>query len=1058
MTLPYAKFTPPLPDRIHPRTRLFAELDALSAHPVIWISAPGGAGKTTLVASYLAERGITPLWYRVDPADNDIASFFHYLGEGHARLKGADDRLLPLLTPEYQSGEIAFARRFFRELFATLWPSPVLVLDNIEAVDRESGFHDMLQHGLEEVPAGARVIVTGRCPPPARCARLRLTGHLVHLGGDRLQLTDEESRAIIGLLADGNDLPEEDVRRLQEITRGWVGGLALLLGQGGPASRGKVEFDPAHFDDYFATEVFGHLPRETRTLLLHTAWLSSLRPDTAAALSGIEDAEMRLRDLERRQMFVTARQETDGPVFTCHPLLRAFLQAEATRTLPREALVRLKQATAAVLARDDEPDEAVKLYAETGHWSGLSALVKAQAPELWAQGRHRLLRRWLERLPADCIEQDPWLSCWFGNTDLLTDPRDARRHFETARRGFEEAGDVTGLCLSLTGILDSFMYGNDSLAGATRWLDVFDALRPRLAECPLPHAALRLVFTAFNLQFVACPDRLAPAEWQALSRRLEAQIRTIPDDTLHCMGAAHLGMYYTWYPQPDRLTLLADSLRNHATSDRVAPIARLQAYLVEITRHWVTARAEGPETLIHDALKLMEEHGVFVARLWLLSAALFCHLARRELPDAERLLNRFQQHLLPHNRHEQGHYHFLAGWLDSLRGDHESALAHATAACEQIRPLHSPHFELLARLLHCQVLARLARFDEAGEAIAKTRVLAAASHARHVEVFHLGLIEAWIARQQGQDSAALERLRSALACGRELGLRVSPPTDPGLLVPLCAMALEQSIETAYVRQLIQWQHLPPPEAERCPAAWPVAVRIQTLGRFGIRIRGHHLHRQPAHNKPVRLLQVLIALGGREVADHRLENALWPDAEGDAAHRALITNLQRLRKLLGTRDAIRYHGGRLTLDPRQCRVDAWDFERAPNSDEPDALIRILALYRGDFLRDEGDDDWLLPARERLRARALRHYRALLETLAARDRWSELVEYGHRALEIDPLHEPFYQALLRAHRQLGHRSEIIRAWRLCRRRLREALGIEPTARTRNLFEEALAASQP
>ncbi|HHJ16503.1 MAG TPA: hypothetical protein ENJ80_07375 [Gammaproteobacteria bacterium] len=1046
MTLSYAKFTAPLPDRIHPRTRLFAELDALSAHPVIWISAPGGAGKTTLVASYLAERNITPLWYRVDPADNDIASFFHYLGEGHARLKGANDRLLPLLTPEYQSGEFAFARRFFRELFATLGPSPVLVLDNIEAVDGESGFHDILQHGLEEVPAGARVIVTGRCPPPARCARLRLTGRLVHLGRDRLQLTDEESRAIIDLLADGNDLPEEDVRRLQEITRGWVGGLALLLGQGGPTSRGKVEFDSTHFDDYFATEVFGHLPRETRTLLLHTAWLSSLRPDTAEALSGIEDAEMRLRDLERRQMFITARQEADGPVFTYHPLLRAFLQGEATRTLPQEALVRLKHATAALLARDDEPDVAVELYAETGHWSGLSALVKAQAPDLWAQGRYRLLRRWLERLPAGYIEQDPWLSCWFGNTDLLTEPRDAGRHFETALHGFEEAGDVAGLCLSLTGILDGIMYGNDSLADVPRWVDAFDALRPRLADCPLPHVALRLELTAFNLQFVACPGRLTPAEWEALARRLEESIRAIPDDTLHCMGAAHLGMYYTWHPQPARLALLADTLRSYAASERVAPFARLLAYLVEITRHWMTARTENTEAVIREALQLMEDHGVFVTRLWLLSAALFCHLTRRNLPAAGRLLAQYHRHVRPHNRHEQAHYHFLAGWLAALQGEHEEALVHATTACEHLRPLHSPHFELLARLLRCQALARLERHDEAGREIAAARTLATTIHARHAAEFHLGLLEAWIARREERTATALDHLRRALACGRDLGLRVSPPTDPALLARLCALALAHGIETGYVRRLIQWNDLAMPENTHLLAAWPMAVRIHTLGRFAIQVHGRHLPRQPAHNKPLKLLQALIALGGREVADHRIEHALWPDAEGDAAHRALITNLQRLRKLLGVRDAIRYHDGRLTLAPRRCWVDAWAFEREPDGNESQSLT----LYRGAFLRDEGDDDWLLPLRERLHALALRRYQALLEGLAAEGRWSELVAHGHRALNLDPLHEPFYQALIRAHHRLGHRGEAIRAWRLCLKRLREGLGIDPAPETRALFQ--------
>ena len=38
-----------------------------------------GTGKTTLAASYVTERDLTCLWYRIDPEDNDLASFFHYL-------------------------------------------------------------------------------------------------------------------------------------------------------------------------------------------------------------------------------------------------------------------------------------------------------------------------------------------------------------------------------------------------------------------------------------------------------------------------------------------------------------------------------------------------------------------------------------------------------------------------------------------------------------------------------------------------------------------------------------------------------------------------------------------------------------------------------------------------------------------------------------------------------------------------------------------------------------------------------------------------------------------
>ncbi len=1051
MILPYAKLTPPVLDRVYPRTRLFAALDELDAQPVTWISAPGGAGKTTLVASYLAHRDITPLWYQVDPADGDIASFFHFLGEGHAQRKGAGGRLLPSFTPEYRLGLPAFARHFFRELFATL-PSPaVLVLDNIETVPEDSEVHEVLRHGLEEVPRGGRVIVTGRCRPPRRYARLHLSGRLVQLGWDRLQLTDEESRGVIEVLTEGHGLPEDTVRRLQEDAQGWMAGLVLLLGSGEAAP--AMGFARQYFDDYFAAEVFGRLPARTRTLLLRTAWLTTLRADTAATLSGIEDAGHVLDDLERQQMFVTARMG-DDTLYSYHPLLRAFLQTEAARILSPEALARLKHATAVILAREGDPDEAVELYARTGHWSELAALIRAQAPVLWTQGRVRLLRQWLDRLPAEHVERDPWLSYWYGNTALLADPRDAGRHFEVALEGFEATDDMAGLCLSLTGILDGIMYGNDSLAEAPRWLAVFDALRPRLAQCPLPHVALRLEFTAFNLQFVACPGRASPREWRTWALRLETWLNTIPDDTLRCMSAVHLGMYYTWHPQPDRLALLADSLRKYADSERVAPQARLLAYLVEITRHWLTARRGDTDAVIGAALQVMEDHGVFVTRLWLLSAALFCHLARRHLPAAERLLAQFHRHVRPHNRNEQAHYHFLAGWLEGLRHEHEAALAHATAACEHIGSLRTPHFELLARLLRCQALVRLERHGEAGQEIVAARTLACAIHARHAAVFHLGLLEAWIAWQQGRTAEVRAYLRRALACGRELGLRISPPTDPVLLAHLCALALMHDIETAYVRRLIRWNDLPMPEDAHLLAAWPMAVRIYTLGRFSIRVHGRHLPRRPAHNKPIKLLQALIALGGREVAAHRLEEALWPDAEGDAAHRALITNLQRLRKLLGVRDAICYHDGRLTLDSCRCWVDAWAFEREP----PGAAAQTLALYRGPFLRDEGDDDWLLPLRERLHNLALRRCQRLLDELAAAGRWSDIVPHAQRALDLDPLHEPFYQALIRAHHRLGHRSEAIRAWRLCRRRLHQALGAEPSPRTRALFQEACSSGSP
>ena len=55
-------------------------MDAGNNYPLTWVAGPPGAGKTTLVASYLDTHKIPCLWYQVDGVDADIATFFYYMG------------------------------------------------------------------------------------------------------------------------------------------------------------------------------------------------------------------------------------------------------------------------------------------------------------------------------------------------------------------------------------------------------------------------------------------------------------------------------------------------------------------------------------------------------------------------------------------------------------------------------------------------------------------------------------------------------------------------------------------------------------------------------------------------------------------------------------------------------------------------------------------------------------------------------------------------------------------------------------------------------------------
>ena len=90
-----AKITHPRISGVFPRKRLFRDLDDSRESPVIWVSAPAGSGKTTLVASYLSERQLHSIWYRVDEGDGDIATFFYYMGLAARKSAPRSKKTLP---------------------------------------------------------------------------------------------------------------------------------------------------------------------------------------------------------------------------------------------------------------------------------------------------------------------------------------------------------------------------------------------------------------------------------------------------------------------------------------------------------------------------------------------------------------------------------------------------------------------------------------------------------------------------------------------------------------------------------------------------------------------------------------------------------------------------------------------------------------------------------------------------------------------------------------------------------------------------------------------------
>ncbi len=76
-----------------------------------------------------------------------------------------------------------------------------------------------------------------------------------------------------------------------------------------------------------------------------------------------------------------------------------------------------------------------------------------------------------------------------------------------------------------------------------------------------------------------------------------------------------------------------------------------------------------------------------------------------------------------------------------------------------------------------------------------------------------------------------------------------------------------------------------------------------------------------HGRQRELLTLLVLDRLRpRVSASRYSDALWPDSDGAAARSNLDSTVHRLRRLLGSPQALRVHDGSVWLDPVVCRTD------------------------------------------------------------------------------------------------------------------------------------------
>ena len=228
---------------------------------------------------------------------------------------------------------------------------------------------------------------------------------------------------------------------------------------------------------------------------------------------------------------------------------------------------------------------------------------------------------------------------------------------------------------------------------------------------------------------------------------------------------------------------------------------------------------------------------------------------------------------------------------------------------------------------------------------------------------------------------------------------------------------------------------------------PQSATLSLLNAFELRCDGRVVALPPSAQR----LLAFVALHEHPLQRIYVAGTLWLDATDERAGASLRSSLWRLNR-----------PGHLLVE-----ATATHLRLAPEVDVD--LRRALALARrlldgsadavdvsdgrvvlGAELLPDWYDDWLLFERERYRQLGLHALEALAERLGRDGDVARGLEAALSAVRSEPLRESAHRVLIRLHLAEGNRGEALRQYEVCRRLLRDKLGVEPSPELDRLLD--------
>lgn len=410
---------------------------------LITVYAPGGYGKSILLADFTQTTNLPVCWCSLEPVDRDPTAFLTLLAYSITdRFHEIEpDSLLRLV----ERGDTQDSIRRIAELLSEVGPHVIIIDDYHKAVS--AGLTLAVNSLLQRLPGECTLIVAARGDLTLKTEQiidLLVSERATGLSEEELRFTPDEVQLMMRKRF-GRRISLDSAARIAEATDGNIAQI-LLTGHVMHAEQMINRLSQRLGDDqdiiynYLAEEVFARQPEDLQHFLLGTAVLPDMTAEVCNALLDIDNAQERLEELVRKDLFIAQI----GAGFRYHDLFAEFLRAKLAED---QALYRQFSIKAGNLLRDRfRFEDAIYLYLAVNAWDEAADLLEMQGSHFYNTGRALTLNSWLAQIPQKELSIRPRLLLLQGQilVNDLNDLQQALAAFEQAEAVFQTRNDTSG--------------------------------------------------------------------------------------------------------------------------------------------------------------------------------------------------------------------------------------------------------------------------------------------------------------------------------------------------------------------------------------------------------------------------------------------------------------------------------------------------------------------------------------------------------------------------------------------------------------------------------------